>query len=419
MGLELYGTSFEHVVGPGKPIVGVVTLKGTGRPLAGVTVAAQVPGRVWSVVMTKTDERGHFRLDGLSKSPAYRVDVRPGPGASCVGMSPQTVADTEGLKPIEMTFELERGVAVQGRLIDKQTGRTVPCDWVEYFPLPGNPHQGNSHGIVSGKDHTFRITVRPGGGMIAVKARGKSLPYPGARLGPADKGKLPIKGENGSEFGIPLSIYHAYRFVDFAEGTESATLDLEVSSGISARSSWSARAGGRDRGVGHGSDHGQVRLHDRRRRRFEVQGLRPDETRPVEIRHEGLGVGGSVIVSGSAPADARPLVVKLARYGAISGRLLDEDDLPLRAKVEAIVVKRQGYGASDPNFRPRSAVSDGEGRFRIDGINPTLDVRLWFHKPGTPPYSQRPKTDKDLSNLMVRPGEALDIGVVHVRFERE
>jgi RNA polymerase sigma factor (sigma-70 family) len=419
MGLELYGTSFfEHVVGPSKPIAGVVRLKGSGRPVAGVIVAAQVPGRMWAVVMSKTDERGQFRLDGLPKSPSYRVDVRPDPGATYLGLNPRTVADTEGLKPIEMTFELDRGVAVQGRLIDKQTGRAVPCDWVEYFPLPGNPHQGKTHGAASGADDTFRITVPPGGGMIAVKARGKSLPYPGVRLVPADKGKFQIKGEDGSEVGIPLSIYHAYRFVEYAEGTGSATLDLEVTPGIARKVELVGPSGRPVTGasaMGLTTDKFASTTIDGAR--FEVQGLRPDETRLVEFRHEGLGVGGSVIVSGSDLADM-PLVVKLARYGSISGRLLDEDGLPLRgARVEAIVVKRQGYGASDPNFRPRAAESDGEGRFRIDGINPTLNVLLWFHKPGAPPYSHRPKSDEDLSNLAIKPGETLDIGAAHLRFE--
>jgi hypothetical protein len=43
--------------------------------------------------------------------------------------------------------------------------------------------------------------------------------------------------------------------------------------------------------------------------------------RLVEIRQERLGVGGWVSISGSDLAD-RPLTVKLARYSAISGRLL-------------------------------------------------------------------------------------------------
>ena len=104
------------------------------------------------------------------------------------------------------------------------------------------------------------------------------------------------------------------------------------------------------------------------------------------------------------------------RYGAIAGRALDEDGLPLReAKINAIVVKRQ-YGPSDPNFRPRESVTDGDGRFRIDGINPSLSVQLWFHKPGAPPYSHTPKPDKDVSNLITAAGETLDVGDIAVHF---
>ena len=230
----------------------------------------------------------------MPKSPSYQVDVRPRPGATYLGGNPQTVSDTEGLEPIAMTFELSRGVAVQGRLIDKQTGRAVPCDWVVYFPLPNNTHRASIHGTASGTDDTFQITVPPGGGMIAVKAFGNSLPYPGARLVPADKGKLQIKGEDGSEFGIPLSIYQAYRFVDYAEGTESATLDLEVTSGISRKVELvgpSGRPVTGASGIGLTTDKFASTTTDGAR--FDVQGLRPDETRLVEIRHEGLGVGGS------------------------------------------------------------------------------------------------------------------------------
>jgi hypothetical protein len=150
---------------------------------------------------------------------------------------------------------------------------------------------------------------------------------------------------------------------------------------------------------------------------LDVYGLRPDESRLVETRHERLGLGGSITVSGSDPAD-RPLVVELAPYGAITGRLLDEDWLPLSgSRVTAVVVRRRGYGPSDPNFRSREAVSNAEGRFRIEGINPAVSVLLWFHKPGAPPYSHEPKTDKDLTNLTARSGETLELGDIVVRFK--
>ena len=77
--LTLYGTQFEHVVGPTKPITGIVRIKGTGRAVAGVTVAGQIMGRPWTTVMTKTDQEGRYRLDGLPKAGSYFLDVRPEP----------------------------------------------------------------------------------------------------------------------------------------------------------------------------------------------------------------------------------------------------------------------------------------------------------------------------------------------------
>ena len=66
---------------PNKSITGLVRDKATGQPVAGVTVAGQVPGRMWAVVMTKTDGQGHFRIDGLPKASSYKVDIRPEPGS--------------------------------------------------------------------------------------------------------------------------------------------------------------------------------------------------------------------------------------------------------------------------------------------------------------------------------------------------
>jgi hypothetical protein len=228
---------------------------------------------------------------------------------------------------------------------------------------------------------------------------------------------LSWRGEDGSRFGIDLAIYHAYRFVDFPGGTESAFLDLEVAPVAAHKVELVGPTGQPVPGASAmGLTTDPFASTTISGANFDVYGLRPGDTRLVEIRHEGIGVGGSVTIEGSDPAD-RPVVVKLTRYGAIMGRALDEDGLPLGgAKVSAHVVKRSGYGPSDPKFRPREAVTGGDGRFSIDGINPSLSVRLWFHKPGAPPYSHRPKLDKDLSNVTANSGETFDIGDVTVRF---
>jgi hypothetical protein len=287
---------------------------------------------------------------------------------------------------------------------------------VQYAALPSNSNQAGAWGDTSATDNTFRITVPHGGGMIAVKARGNSHPYPAARLAQADKGKMVVKGENGAEFGFPLSMYNAYRFVEFPEGMESAIVDLEVKPGISRRVELVGPDGRPVSGAsvmgltndlfGSASVEGST---------FEVNGLRPEESRPVEIRHESQGLAGSATIAGSDPTD-RTLIVKLVPYGTISGRLVDEDNQPLRgAKVRATIERRRGYGASDPTFRDRTAVTDQEGRFRVPGINPTLSVLIWIQDPNHPAPKYESKPEKHLGGLTVKPGEVCDLGNVRVR----
>jgi RNA polymerase sigma factor (sigma-70 family) len=411
--LTLYGAEFEHVVGPSKPITGIVRLMGTGRPLAGVPVAGLIPGKGWAV-MTKTDKNGSYRLEGLPKAKAYSLDVRAKPGSPYLNAS-TVVSDTAGLQPINVDFDLAPGVSVTGRVIDKQTGRPVPCEFVVYEPLPSNLGETSRHGRPSGPDNGFSMTVPPGGGMIAVKVQGRSHGYPGARLALADKGKIRIRGEDGAQFGFPLSFYNAYRFVEFPAGVESATVDLEVTLGTSRQVDLigpDGRPVSGARAMGVTSDpFGSAAIEGAT---FQVNGLRPEESRLVEVRHEGRGLAGSATVAGSDPTD-RPLIIKLAQWSIISGRLIDEYDQPLRgAKVKAGVAGR-GLRANDPAFWNREAVTDAAGRFRIQGINPTLSVYLEIQDPNHPAPKYQSKPEKDLDRLLVKPGEVLDLGDVRVR----
>jgi RNA polymerase sigma factor (sigma-70 family) len=411
--LTLYGAQFEHVVGPSKPITGIVRLKGTGRPLSDVPIAGQIPGKGWAV-MTKTDKDGRYRLEGLPKAQAYSLDVQTTPGSPYLEAR-TVVTDTAGLRPINVAFDLARAVGVTGRVIDRQTGRAVRCEFVVYKPFESNPDQAISHGKVFHSDNTFRITVPPGEGMIAVKVSGTSHPYPGARLAPADKGNILVKGEDGAQFGFPLSFYNTYRFVEFPAGVESATIDLEVTPGISRKVELIGPDGQPvtgARALGLSSDpFGSAVIEGAT---FEVNGLHSDELRQVEIRHEGQGLAGSATVEGSKPTDRR-LIIKLARCGIIAGRLIDEDNQPLRgAKVSAGIAGR-GLRANDPAFWNREAVTDAEGRFRIQGINPTLIAYIEIQDPNHPAPKYQSKLERDLRGLVAKPGAVLDLGDVRVR----
>ena len=68
---EFYANDFTHVAGPSRPIVGTVTDRQTGKPLAGVTILSQklagdpVVGVGEDFIRTVTDAEGHYRLDGM------------------------------------------------------------------------------------------------------------------------------------------------------------------------------------------------------------------------------------------------------------------------------------------------------------------------------------------------------------------
>ena len=332
VGLVIHGASFEHVLAPSKPITGVVLAKGTRRPAAGVIVAGQIWGQPWTVVFARTAADGRFRLEGLPKAASYHVGVRTQPGSLYLQARAATVSDTEGLKPVEVSIELPPGVVLRGRIVDKTTGRALPIDQAHYFTLPTNPAAKETAQAFAGVEgETFVMTVPPGGGMVVAKVRGSRAPYPAVRLAPVDRGKIVVQGEGGAAFGLPLANYHAYRFVDLAPGSETARIGLEVAPVPGRRGRIvgpDGRAASGVKALGLTPDRFRVEVVDGGT--FEVQGLSPGETRVVEVRDEALDLAGSATFSGSEAAD-QPVTVQLARCGELSGRVLDEDGLPLRA----------------------------------------------------------------------------------------
>ena len=136
-GTQLVGATFDYIAGPTKPIVGVVRLKGSGKPVEGAIVRGADPG-THTAVTARTDAAGRFRLDGVPKAESYRIEVNPRQGIDPFLRRSEIIDDTEGLKPIEAAVEVPPGVIVTGRLIDKVTGRVVPPGHVEYTKAPDN-----------------------------------------------------------------------------------------------------------------------------------------------------------------------------------------------------------------------------------------------------------------------------------------
>jgi RNA polymerase sigma factor (sigma-70 family) len=227
----LYGPSFEHLIGPTKPVAGVVRDKATGKPVAGVRIVgrAHEVSHANTAIETVTDAKGRYRLMGLRKDSRYYVTADTTGGAVHLPQQKE-LEDTEGLKPLTADFDLVRGIPVEGRLLDQASGKPVKGT-VYYLPLPGNPHfragaSGDLRWVIQypryviGKGGSFKLAVFPGPGVLF--ASSEYGPYAPAVIAPGDRNKGLGKGEP-----CDVSQAHVYRLIDPKEGAKPLKLDLE------------------------------------------------------------------------------------------------------------------------------------------------------------------------------------------------
>ena len=411
----LHGATFDYVATPSKPIEGVVRLKGTGRPLAGVRVSGYVY-ETESQSHTTTDKQGRFCLDGLPKVASYHLFVHPEPGQPYLTASAE-VSDTDGLKPIPVTLDLLKGVAVRGRLIDKATGKPVAGRAVYHVKLPSNPNEGQAaYDARPFGPEGFRMTVPPGPGFFYASAGGKDLPYTRARLAPGDKGKG-VGGEHDGEFiTIILSPCHTYRIVDVPADAEMFPVDMELTRGTSRKGRLIDPDGKPVAGaLAYGLEsHWEVKTLDDAS--FEVTGLESGKPRSVSFMHKGRRLAGAVALE---PGE-HPVEVRLAPCGSAIGRVVDQDGHPL-AGASMMLTPEDHSGHPVPGGiglwpQGEGFAADQDGRFRVEGINPELSVTITCHPRSRPDIFLVPGKSKKpaLEHVRTRPGETVDLGEIRL-----
>jgi protocatechuate 3,4-dioxygenase beta subunit len=417
----LYGATFEQIIGPSKPIVGVVRTKGTGQPAAGVNVTGIEPTtRTW--VSALTDKDGRFRMLGLPKAGVYQLRIDPRSGYEPYLTTSSTVSDTEGLKPIETTMEVSRGIIITGRLIDPATGRPVPAKHVTYVKLPTNPNDGYPGTGHSGTvDPTFRMTVPPGEGFIYANVRGRETPYTRARLRKEDKGKGIGGTGDGETTTIMLSAYNAYKIIDVPAGAEDFKVDLVMTRGLTLKGRVVDPDGKPVTGVrchGLSSTWGFIKtLPDAT---FEVHGLEPGHPRQLGFAHKERRLVGAVIIKDEDLKSEAPLEIRLGPPGSVKGRLVDEDGLPLAGATLSVMTVElngidnlpPGHGALWPDDETFTAGADG--RFEVVGLKPGAKCFIGVN------YKTRPNVRVDTGQVfrgiaVERLGEVRELGDIKVK----
>jgi hypothetical protein len=400
-----YGPTFDLIVPPTKPIVGVVRDNATGKPLAGVTVhtylISGVEGIHNNLIRVTTDKEGRYRIVGLPKGQGNQISARPDDLPYLPAMA--NVPDTPGLEPVTVDFALQRGIWVTGRVTDKATGKTV-ASGIEYFALSDNPHldgvkldDTNWHGTKD--DGTFRTVALPGPGIITVRST-----YDRYRMGiGADR----IKGHR-AEGGFELirtrpyllhpGNYHVLVPIDPAPGAESITCDVVLDPGRTLKGivigpDGQPLAGARVSGEKPMSYWRNETLKDAE---FTIVSLGDDESRHVQVMHEGKKLIGSLVVRGS---DKGPVRVQLEPWGSVTGRLVKPDGEPMTNVWIDI-----GYL---PRVQPGK-----DGKFRIDGLSRSLKYAVSVVK--DPGYGLE-ISGNNIKDITIKPGEIKDLGDIQVK----
>jgi RNA polymerase sigma factor (sigma-70 family) len=127
------GSAFEHIAALAQTIVGVVRDKDTGKPLPSAVVQSYIFAshgnprhRLAGQTQLKAvaDKDGRYRLEGMPKGQGNEIRAR-GPDGEPYLMSLVEVPEAFALEPVTVDIQLKRGVWIQGKVIDKATGKPV------------------------------------------------------------------------------------------------------------------------------------------------------------------------------------------------------------------------------------------------------------------------------------------------------
>ena len=411
--MTFYGSTFERVMEPCRPILGVVRDKDTGKPLPGAVVESYVfphvpiSGRTW--LRTVADKEGRYRLLGMPKGRGCVIRVA-GPEGQPYLMALANVPDAPGLNPVTVDVRLKRGVWATGKVTDKATGKPVHST-IRYAVFPDNPFRKEAPGLTfddymqtRAQDGSFRFVALPGRGVVTARAwQQKYL---------TDVGADRIKGRES----LFLQPFHTAVVIDPARDADTVRCDIVLDPGLTLRGTVidaerRPLTGVRVAGLNGNGDWEYFPLPAAA---FTVRALRPGETRLLQFSHPEKRLAGSLVVRGDTRG---PVTVRLVPAGTLTGRFVTPDGDPL-ADLELIAL--QGPPVADPRVPvkfdptigtiPRNLRTDKDGKFRIEGLAPGLTYRLGLRKKF---YLLQP--EGPASAVTVEAGKTKDLGKVTIK----
>jgi RNA polymerase sigma factor (sigma-70 family) len=377
-----YPATFTHHALPSKPIIGTVRDRATGKPLAGIAVVSAMYNNRYA----RTDENGRYRIVGAAKHDQYAVSAGSAPYLNCTRMD---IPDTPGLEPLTVDFELDRGVAIKGRLTDKTTGKPVR-GYLGFIALADNPNVKNfaelgklqiiaSDEAHSKADGSFTVTAIPGPGVLTARAD--------------DDDRFLAAEVEGIKLAQPIILdgYHAVIPVNPSESDPKSTrIDVAL---IPGRAVTGTVVDPDDRPLAGAHAAGlaaTLQFFNRSEGKlataaFSVHALNPKKSRSVLFIHPEKKLAKLLRVR---PDEPDPLTVRLEPTGTLAGRIVDGAGKPLAGLKVGTQLSFQAADFKDlpaevrlnlplwGKFLNAEATTDKDGKFRIDGLVPGVKYVL-------------------------------------------
>ncbi len=360
------------VLGPACALAGTV-LGRDGKPVEGVLVRGFRVNSWFNSGLSdatfRTAADGKYRLDGLPRGP-LSLAVEPTPGV-------RVTAGTVEI-PSVATWDIRLGPVsgIQGKVVDDATGTGVPGVevTVQTYPESGIGAQGTAR-TVAGEDGTFRFAGLPPGNIGALNVRAKGyLPYPGSETGAVmQPTRLPEGDVVEKEVRLRRGAALRGRVLDRAgKGIADAAVrfktmnprvGMEESPPVRTDAEGAFRIEGvaRLKGLLKADARGYFQP-DYPAQEWQAlqQGPMP-ETCTVEVPAEGEGVKDLLLAPG----------------GSVEGVVVDREGKAAPGVTVGVSSRTRGAGTGT------SALTDAEGKFRVEGVMAAEDLVASASGPGS------------------------------------
>jgi hypothetical protein len=426
----IYGADFTLTATPGRIVEGVIRDAKDGKVMQDIDVwsygfaGTDISGGLGNL-KARTDGEGRFRLGGFPMGSGNTLLIVPNDDQPYL-MREVAIPDLKGPEAIPVEIDLHRGIWIEGKVTDQETGAPVAGACLRYLPLLSNKFAQSAHefhpsGYVDGSFYeqryrsksngTFRLVGLPGRAIVgAVVYSGK--PYRRGTGAESIKG-VGAMGPEFATYANPLraSRYfpHSMKEIDPSEGAETVHLDLVLDPGAKVRLrvvdprgepvTGVTTAGRRERG--EYDDEAQSEAE------FEVLTLQPGEHRLVLLVHKSQKLGRVIQVKAGDDKNG-PVVVTLDPTATIAGRIVDPDGNP----VSSAIIRCKPLPGDNFYIKVPELVSGQDGKFTIPNLPTGCGYMGAVYFVGK--FNQRQIA---FENATVRPGETTNVG--DVKFKKD